>query len=52
MTILLRKYGQVTRVFLDDKLIYESGCTVKAEAKHLRALLEAMTLTNVEVVEA
>lgn len=52
MTLLVKKYGQVTQVYLDDKMIYTSANTVKAEAKKLRILMEAMTLMNVEVQEA
>lgn len=51
MTWLVKKYGQITQVFVDDKLIYNSGNTVKAEVKNLRALIEAMGLTTVNVVE-
>ena len=51
MTLLVKKYGQVTQVYLNDKLIYVSGNTVKAEVRNLTKLLEEMTLRHIEVIE-
>ena len=47
----VKKYGQVTEVYVDGKKAYVSGNTVKAEAKNLRALIETATIENTVVIE-
>lgn len=47
----VKKYGQITQVYVDEKLAYVSGNTVKAEAKNLKKLIEAAVIENTIVVE-
>jgi hypothetical protein len=44
MIFTVKKFGQVTQVYLNDNLIYVSGNTVKAEMKNLNKLIEATKL--------
>lgn len=45
----VKKYGQITQVYVDGKLAYSSGNTVKAECKNLRKLIEVANIDNTKV---
>jgi hypothetical protein len=51
MTIMVKKYGQITQVYVDNKLTYVSGNTVKAEVKNLNKLLLELNLLDIMVEE-
>jgi len=48
---LVKRYGQITQVYVDDRLAYVSGNTVRAEAKNLRALIDVAHIENTVVIE-
>lgn len=43
------KYGQMTRVFVDNKHAFDTAITQIAAAKNIKALLDALQIENVEV---
>ena len=45
-----KKYGQITQVWVDGKLAYVSGNSVKAEVKNLTKLIAAADLDNIQIV--
>lgn len=49
MIIKLKKFGQVTRVTVDDRIIYDTAVTPKYEKDHIEKLLVVLDIQDVDV---
>jgi hypothetical protein len=49
MIVRLKKYGQITNVSVDNKIIYGTAVTPRYEKDHIEQLLRALKVDNVTV---
>lgn len=46
----LKRYGQLTQVYLNGKHLYDSGLTLKAERDHISALMNYLVHVIPDVI--
>lgn len=47
--IEIKRYGQITVVWVEGIKCYDSGNTQKKEAEHIKSLLDALVIENYKI---